>query len=794
MDRRIIRGARFKKYASDPRVTLIQNVYNQRSEFAAYEALKTDTEYLSFLFADDVYKPERIEIGLKAFRDQPDLDAVFSNVNGINEHGKSIHGKPWAVFDGDISLMSRHDHLRHFLFRGNCLHPCAMLVKTKTYIEQGGFKPYFHHIGDMIFFTRLLAHGKVKFLKDKLQQITVWLNGRNESAKIVKNPPNSLAYERVMFFEEFVSPAMMEQYTDIFEGKNKKGIVLKSQAERLWYIGHKILSFNNSFDARLFSFRCLYKAAEIADAVFYQNVAMFTGQTVPQHLAALGSDAVGILSSDIGQIHVPNLERRSFKGMAKRTIKAIPFSVPVYRYLKRKLRGQGQTTGDCGCYQARAMNLQQSSFKGKAKRAIKAIPFSVPVYRYLKRKLRGQGQTTRDCGCYQARAMNLDQRSFKGDAKRVIKAIPFSVPVYQYLERKLRERGLTFLSVKNTDDFVYTCNNLERGVRFSLEGVRCCSASTFQSPVFITAEEMKQGNITHELIVKRKTELFNAINAKKEEAGDCLKCSLLIKKPLKDVSFEYLGGGGMCSGFNIAHYSTCNLRCTYCDYNKRHLFVPPQYNNIIEYIEEFRKKGNIIPGAWINYNGGEPTLLSNYEEILNYLIDNNIGIIGLYTNGVKYSEVIYNALKKNQIKLITSLDSGTAATFKRIKGADVYDKVVSNLRKYQSSGTKMLFIKYVICEHNMNDDDLYGFVKLIEEINPGDVGLMPDFPYGDRQIPDEMVQFGAKLFFELNNIRTGPIHILSDHAPSDQKFIKYSKDIRDVYREIYSNRSRCKAA
>ena len=477
-----------------------------------------------------------------------------------------------------------------------------------------------------------------------------------------------------------------------------------------------------------------------------------------------------------------SLEYWRFKNVLKRIIKKIPFSVPVYRYLKRKLRGRGQIIGDCGCYHARAMNLEQSSFKGKAKRAIKAIPFCVPVYRYLKRKLRGQGQTTGDCGCYQVRTLNLEQSSFKGMAKRAIKAIPFSVPVYRYLKHK------------KPDDLVYTCNSLERGVRFAIEGVRCCCASTLQSPVIITAEEMRRGNITHELIVKRKTKLFNAINAKTEEAGDCLRCSLLIKKPRKDVSFEYLGGVGMCSGFNIAHFSTCNLRCSYCDYTKRNLFVPAQYNNIIEYIDEYRKKGKIIPEAWIDYNGGEPTLLPNFEEILNYLIDNNIGNIGFYTNAVKFSEVVYNALKENKIRLMTSIDAGTAATFKKIKGADLFNKVVGNIKKYQSSGTNRILIKYVICEENMNDDDLYGFVKLIEEIKPGDVAFMPDFPYGDKQIPDEMIQFGAKLLFELNKFRPNPVHIMSDYTSGDPKFIKYSKDIRDVYRENYSDRSRGEAA
>ncbi|MGD0382831.1 MAG: glycosyltransferase family A protein, partial [Thermoguttaceae bacterium] len=100
-----------QEYAKDPRVTLIKNGKNQRSEFAAFEALRTDTEYLSFLFGDDFYLPQRIKMGLQAFRGQPDLDAVFSNVEAVDEHGMITQGPRRTVYEGDISLKSRHEHL-----------------------------------------------------------------------------------------------------------------------------------------------------------------------------------------------------------------------------------------------------------------------------------------------------------------------------------------------------------------------------------------------------------------------------------------------------------------------------------------------------------------------------------------------------------------------------------------------------------------------------------------------------------------------------------------------------------
>jgi glycosyltransferase involved in cell wall biosynthesis len=331
-----------QKYRSDPRVTLFRNAKNQRSEFAANEALKTDTEYLSFLFADDIYVPERIETDLKAFRADPSLDAVFSNVQAVNERDEVIQGPRRTTFEGDISLMSQLDHLMHCFFHGPSVHPCAMLIKSKTYIQLGGFKPYFHRMGDLIFFARLLSNAKVAFLKQKLQHITVWSCRRNESARNDGDPP-ALLFERTMLLEEYLSPHMMEKYIKIFERHDGSKIVLKNPAEHYWYIGHQALN-SQAFDLRLFGFRCLYKAAEVADFEFRNNVLKMTGKTMPEYFDAISATPTAHMSPgmsappDIGSIfaRLQALEQPSLKTMIKRFIKAIPFTVPVYRFITCK--------------------------------------------------------------------------------------------------------------------------------------------------------------------------------------------------------------------------------------------------------------------------------------------------------------------------------------------------------------------------------------------------------------------------------------------------------------------------
>ncbi|MEI0557258.1 radical SAM protein [Brachyspira intermedia] len=329
------------------------------------------------------------------------------------------------------------------------------------------------------------------------------------------------------------------------------------------------------------------------------------------------------------------------------------------------------------------------------------------------------------------------------------------------------------------DDIVKSCIYMETGVWFNIRGIGCCCLGVYASPEIITAEEMSSGKVTYDLVVQRRKELFEAVNGLRDQyTRSCKNCISLVEKKYKDVNFEYLGGSRLPSSFNIQHYSHCNLRCNYCSYTKDNTFFKAKYN-IIDYLELFREKGKLLGNNWIDFNGGEPSLLENFDDILSYLIDNNLGTIALYSNSVKYSEKIFQALKENKILLSTSIDAGTASTYKNIHGANVYTRVVDNLIKYKSSGTNHLDIKYIITDENMNDDDLYGFLFLIAAIRPNSITISINFFYGETEVDMKYAEFSAKLYCLILKY-TGIIPILfSENSPGDPKYVKFSKDIRN---------------
>ncbi len=333
------------------------------------------------------------------------------------------------------------------------------------------------------------------------------------------------------------------------------------------------------------------------------------------------------------------------------------------------------------------------------------------------------------------------------------------------------------------DDLVKSCKYIEMGSCFALDGIRSCVHGTINAPLLVTTEEMNRGVVSHELVVDRRRKLFAAINGFCEgETGACKTCANLKEKPYKHVDFSFLGGEPLTAGMNIQHYTACNQRCLYCCYAQQDMLIKPQYNPI-QYFELFRKAGKLRGNNWIDFSGGETTLLKNFEEIVNYLWDHKLGTVVVYSNAAVFSPVLYEALRKNRVILTTSLDTGIASTYRKLHGIDSFHKVLSNLIRYRNSGTHQLWLKYVICESNRSEDDLWSFVLAMIALRPNKVMICPEFPYQASEVPEATVKFAARLSYSLEQlVGISPVDYTTDFG--DPLWAKYHQDLCSALAEI----------
>lgn len=181
----------------------------------------------------------------------------------------------------------------------------------------------------------------------------------------------------------------------------------------------------------------------------------------------------------------------------------------------------------------------------------------------------------------------------------------------------------------------------------------------------------------------------------------------------------------------LSQWQICNSNCIYCLGHQPPLDVnSPNYEHdykrlvepydIIKILEDMIEKNVLADDVEIDFAGGEPTLYPRFDDIINFLLDNNLNNIIIHTNNIQYSEAIEKGIKKNAISLMISIDAGSKECHEKVKRVKSYDSVWQNFRRYSSvkpeNYSMKLCTKYVIVP-NVNDskEEIHKFMEMSKE-------------------------------------------------------------------------------
>jgi hypothetical protein len=313
------------------------------------------------------------------------------------------------------------------------------------------------------------------------------------------------------------------------------------------------------------------------------------------------------------------------------------------------------------------------------------------------------------------------------------------------------------------DDYVKSCRKLESGLRLGLEGLRACQLGQFASPLFWSADEVAEAGITKASIIEKRRQLFDKLNDQ-TSLIPCKQCLMVTTKRYADVDFSKIGH------VDLAATTICNLRCGFCGYAKRDTFQKSRYD-ALAILREFAPEDCLWDAA-VDFNGGEPTLLPDFGDYIEYFNSRRIRIF-LYTNAVKYSQAVTDGLRNGTIRWVcTSLDAGTPSTFKRLKRGDCFLQVVENLARYAEAGGGdggKLAVKYIFCDDNGSADDVAGFAYAMLAIRPQEVWLTFDFePL--IELPRETKGLGGIDYSKHIHAYAGVYALLSKHGVTPVHF------------------------
>ena len=164
--------------------------------------------------------------------------------------------------------------------------------------------------------------------------------------------------------------------------------------------------------------------------------------------------------------------------------------------------------------------------------------------------------------------------------------------------------------------------------------------------------------------------------------------------------------------FNNLHFNhslLCSLNCNFCVQRKIATDRQIASYETLPICKEIVKKKLLDPAGYIFWAGGEPTIIKDFEESLDMMVEYGVGN-EIATNSTVFSNAIHKNLGPyKKLSMKTSIDCGTRETFLKMKGKDSFDAVWANLTKYAATGG-LVSAKYIISNDNVDIKDLEGFV------------------------------------------------------------------------------------
>lgn len=169
--------------------------------------------YVAILNSDDTFLPDKLETQVLALEDHPDMGAVFTGVEVVDEAGNAFGQEDHPYFEVfKQANRSRPEWLRRFFYEGNCLCAPSVLMPRGRILEIGYLDKRFRQLADFDLWIRLCFKHPIYIISRCLTRFRVRDGAANASASTPETQVRDLweyrqllrQYSRISSEEELI--------------------------------------------------------------------------------------------------------------------------------------------------------------------------------------------------------------------------------------------------------------------------------------------------------------------------------------------------------------------------------------------------------------------------------------------------------------------------------------------------------------------------------------------------------------------------------------------------------------
>ena len=269
-----------------------------------------------------------------------------------------------------------------------------------------------------------------------------------------------------------------------------------------------------------------------------------------------------------------------------------------------------------------------------------------------------------------------------------------------------------------------SCHLIEHGISVNVDCIQaCCLSRDFDKGLLMIVPKYENNQVDWNELFKIKR--VQREIQKTKDLPACEGCYNLREEDWDDEDY--------ISYINFDHWSQCNSNCIYCGVQAN---KPKAKNNLLNAVKDLIKQGKFKNNGEITFQGGEPTVLKEFDDLLKLFIKQG-SKVRVHSSGILFSRAIRDGLKQGAVTVVISPDSVHKETYKTVKRVDKSDKVWENIQHYRRNlpeeFANNVKVKYIIIPGvNDNFEEITDFLNKLKALDIRSVIVDVEYTYANK--------------------------------------------------------------